>query len=475
MAHSRTELPASATYAASDADEVTSVRMDSAHWPSLSTNRAPQETLPDGRVDGEPSNGPVPDEATELSRQRLQYHGEQLQALLERRQQALDRREAQWHAQVARFEEQIRAERLRLNEQWLEVEQARQQLHSERQRLDQASSALAAAQLAFEQEAQRERQLLEEKRRELELRIAAVAQRERSVEQREKACDESMERLKQREEQWEWRRLWEEQQLAYRTAEMQRMHRRLLAQLARAAEAQSERSASIGEPRTAEATCESARLEWHLSQRLEDLSRLERELLLQRDRLLETEARLARQQKQLDQARQLWRHVQHEEQVRLRTAQRRWEQLRQRHEQTWRNRQQLVLRWLATAQSARHDAVRLHGESLELRMAAEQIWRGLSMKLDPASQQVATSLRFQVARYFQEQRQELAAEHQRLQQLRSELDQLRQVLDRQLHDWHQWFAQQQSLLEQEATRLCQARRQWEQEQWELLNGSGVQP
>ncbi|GIW94491.1 MAG: hypothetical protein KatS3mg110_2532 [Pirellulaceae bacterium] len=446
------------------------VRIDSAHAPPSPTthNNPPSIAIPVGTDEASQAEAALPADAVA---QRLAYHAEQLEACLARRQEELDRRDAQWHAQWARYEQQLRAERLQLQEQRAALDEYRERLDQERRRIEQASGALAAAQLAFEQECRDERRRLDEKLRELQLREAAVAEREQQVAQREEASREALKRQKNREQDWELRRRWEEQQLAHRASQMQRLHQRLLARWCEAIEARGNPDTVPDEAKTAASSQETARLEWHLQQRLEKLADLEHQLVLQREELEQLRAELGQERRALQTARQLWEERQRSEHQRLQTYRARLETLRQQQEQLWQRRQKNLRQLALMAQAARNEALKLHGESLELRLAAEEILRRLAGHLSPGRQQVTARIRAMVADFFGRRHAELQKERRQLLMLRQELADLRRQLSEQRESLQHWLDHRHECLENEAARLLAARRQWEEENWKYLGES----
>jgi len=385
---------------------------------------------------------------------RLERHAEQLAEHLRERQATLDRREAHLHAEVARWEAELRAARLSLQQEQQRLHDWQKQLEQESERLRQTAAAVTAAEVALERQAEQQLQQLQQREESLAQQQLQLQQRERDLSEREALCEASFQRLRLREQELEARRCFHEQQLTQRAAELQKLHQRLLHQWTTHLAAHNSSQRQTPEP-----VEEAARRAWAdvqsvLQERLQKLAELESQLMQRHETLRQQQEALALAQRQFDAARQQWRDQQA-------ATQQRWHETCQRWKQHWRQQRERLDRRatqlrqaLRSAHAAWHDAVRLHGESLELRWAAELTWHALCNRVPTkAVAQRAAAIRAQVAQYFTQRSQELHAVREKLRQQAEHLRTLHNELQKNKALWRAWLDRQYRQLEAEAARL----------------------
>ncbi|MBM3999137.1 MAG: hypothetical protein FJ297_06265 [Planctomycetes bacterium] len=392
-----------------------------------------QSVRPDAPTDSEPS----------AEWQRLEHHAEQLAIFLRGRQRNLDQRESELNACASQWEQDVRSIRLELDESRHRLTAWRNELEEKQADVDRRATALAAAEMANEQTHQDLQRTLREREDRLHAREGQCVERESRVERSERLIEVALRKLETARRDLERREQVDVQQSAARRAEIERREWQLLKNVEshlecaeRERERQRRETASVPardpEPVPREASeedlrafrmvQEAAERERRVALRDEQLDARQRDveagweaLRTERARWAEEEASRSRQaaQRQHDHTESLARERARLESLVARAAR---------------------LRSLALA--AQRDARRIHGESLEIRLAAEQLWNLASDRLDPAmAARRFADLRSRIAAYFVEERRRIAARADELRESAKRLAQRDAALTREREAW----------------------------------------
>jgi hypothetical protein len=364
----------------------------------------------------------------EIRREQLQLQVAQLAGHLRERMRELDRREATFNARVAQLESELRASRL-----WV----------SERE-------------LAFQE---REKELL---RRIEELEENAEAAEERpetitiDVEARMAELNEREQELRLREDDLRERRFEVDRQAAaLRHAQQLGQHEREREQ-AQLAEERRRFEADVAEWRKQfEQDCAAT----HEKQEREFDERIRQ----REDQLAAAEAILDEQSRALERdrvamiaERQAW----DEQKTRQRQA---IEDLRKSAEEELADRrmrlearQQWIERQKAGLEQVRDEALRLHRQSLEMRLLAEQVWSQITASLAPAEvTQAIAELRLKLAEQYKVEEQLLVQRRTELMELSEKLEQQHREVSQIRDGVRQWGHARQAEIERQAAALVQ--------------------
>jgi hypothetical protein len=348
----------------------------------------------------------VAGETFEARREQLQLHVAQLAGHLRERLREVDRREAALHARTSQLEADIRASRLWLQERELAFQERERELKRQIEELEErASSRLGEIKVQAQDQ---ETVLAEMRQREHELRIAEDEARERRFEVEREAVA-----LRHAQQVWEQQREREERALAQQREQSLRELNELLeqreAQLRSAELLLSEHSQQLDQDRLA---LSAERQGWDQQRRgqQEAIAELRRT----------TEAELADLRAKLD------------------------------------GRQDWIERQKAGLEHVRDEALRLHRQSLEMRLLAEQLWAQISGALTPAEvTQAIAQMRLKLAEQYRLEEQQLVARREELLKVgeavaaqHTELEQLRSGL-------REWVKARQEEIERQAATLVE--------------------
>jgi chromosome segregation ATPase len=343
---------------------------------------------------GEPSvETPPPDSNGE----QLHRQAEQLAEYLRRRQQELDHRESQLNAQAAQLESDARTARIWLGEREAEIQEQmdrRTAMEAEvRQRLDR----LAAAEAAFEQ---RKKQ-------------ADDGQAEPGVEQ-------ALSEIASISSQWGV----QSQQLAFQSAEFSKLSADLESKRNRLKEREAEmivkyRELTEVEQRSADAQAETRRLR---EQMIEERQNFREEVRAHRRRMAEEERRTAAE------------------------LQKKREQTDQRADRVEQCRAALV--------RLRDELQQVHRETLEVRLATEELWAQLSGTAPPAALTRSLGrIRTQLADQYRQANAELLERKKELETIRDQLTGQYEKLIEQRRQFEDWAAGRRQDAEVQTARL----------------------
>ncbi len=461
--HMRRPLPPSASQ---DRRETVGARFDAAHpmqtASALGARPEPPQVEPGGAL------VPVSDDVA-VARQWLARQARQISSHLKRRQSDLDRREAQLHRQLAELENERRTGRLWFNERQEEHNQRDAELAQRQRELEEQGSRLTAAERyadAARQESLQDVAAREQKLSELHAKLETWAAQLFQREQAAHAAQDELANL----------RLKTEDQLR---------HARQITDSRREASLELVRLAQQGIERRRQALEE---IERSHAERLSEadlrLAQARRELNLaaaqiedRRRAVEEAEALLAQGQADLERERikLAQRRAMPEPAVAAPTAPPRTadddEQLAAKRRYLVRLEEELESRRQSLEQ-LRDELARAHRESLEMRLAAEELWGQLSGTAPPALlTQALGEVRRRLADHYrlaeaelEERRKELSSLEQRL------ADQADRVKRRQ-QDLYAWVAKRQEELDRQSQDLSQRQTELTREQVRLKRGA----
>lgn len=385
---------------------------------------------------------------------RLRAQAEQISAYLRKRQRDLDLREARLNSQLAEYDQQVRSARgwfLQRRDELLEREREIAAIEA-RLAARQAEAAPAAA--------------------DLEHREAEVARRQAELEAAEHALDARRAAV---EADLDARRTELEQQTA-REAQVQQQHReaawatirRALAQLEQRREALESQAADLAARSAAVAAAEAevaCRAASPLPEELARAAKLdarEQRLAVRERHLGEAEgllehgrAQLAELRQELEAQRERLAEQARADRRRLAEAQRSQEtELGEQRAALERASEQLDHRRGALLQS-QQEVSQLHRETLELRLATEELWSELAGAAPPAALASALSAtRARLADHYRLERGEIARQRAELEALAVELGAQHDHLRRQADELQDWLAGRQAELERQAAALA---------------------
>lgn len=384
------------------------------------------------------------------SHESLDVHAQQLARQLQERQQSLDRREAQLNAMHADLDSRYRMARLWLTEQETHIAEKTASLDEKEREIAEYGSRAAVAQAAQAESSREEQSKLDQTAKDIERREEeqkADAQRLAEQEQRiERAKAELEERRRQQED----RQRWDQQRyLARRAAflELVRLQNAGIERRRRAVEEDAARLASEGN-RKSNPHCATD----------EGLSARQR-------RLVQAEAALEGERLELFECRQ--KQAAEREALFCRAT-----ALRQKLDESRRRAAARIARENAlltrrrkeisgqkrALDETRREVVRIHRETLELRLAIEEIWTQLGTSASP--EVLTESLgkaRHKLADQYRLAREELATREAELEKIREQLAGEHKELIGRKNELQDWLARRQNELDEQRAAL--ARRQ----------------
>jgi len=379
---------------------VADTRIDAAHGRSVGP-RAPHAPVPAGAPApaADAAALPSPEEMLNFVAQ-LRGQAAELSDYLTRRQSDLDLREASLHARSADLEKQSRAARM-----W--VLERQHELHEERSAMADRPRQPNAAELEAVHAQQQLAEQLAEREKTLNHRAEELARNElRWAEECEKQKSDLEAELWRREAQWQ-------SPSAEQVAERRRLED--MATKVREREQRLGRAESLLSQQQAEVESRARQCD-RLRTELDELERSQRQILVgERER---SEAELARRKLALEQ---------------------RGEELDVRS---------------AAVEQLRGDLTRLHRETLEMRLATEELWAQLSGAMAPAAlTQSLARIRAKLADYYKHSERELEARQQDLGRLADKVTGQHDKLASRRQQVEDWAAKRQAEIDQHANRL----------------------
>ena len=386
-------------------------------------------------------------------REQLRIQAAQLAAQLQSRQRDLDRRESQLNAGNAELENQRRGARLWLIERQQELAEREAELEGRAADLEASHSAIQAAeeyQAAARIEADK---TAAERERALHERAAQLDLREARLEQQTEAQRIAQRDVERARAALECDSLHARQQLA--------RHREASLELVRLGLAGLERRRQAIESRAVEVERLATQPSPQQLALAEKLASWKKELDARTDRLdaddalfQQAHAELAAAQQKLHDDRCRLDEQTKAGRLELAQLQRQGEtELAERKKKLLRREQELIGRRAALEQ-LRDDLNRVHRETLEMRLATEELWAQMAGSLAPSVMNKSLArVRAKLAEHFQAAQENMLQTRTELETLRIELGELQEELDRKTNDLHRWAQQQQNTLQEQARQL----------------------
>jgi hypothetical protein len=407
---------------------------------------------------------------------QLQMQAAQLGDQLKRRQEELDRREAQMNAETAELENELRQARLWLRERTEELDRREAEMQAQADSLQEQATRTATLAEAHEKESRGRELVLAEREAALHRKGASLRNWEAHLYRETESLREQQQQLAHEREQGETallrdRQRWQteqqalQQMLALAAANLEK-HRAAVEEQEARLNARLGKSFEIDRLDEAHQTLEFRRLRLHEAEQL--LSEQREELDDQRRQLAEERAELARRIAEQNAA---W-------EARSTEAGELW---RRRREALSRRAEQLDHRRTAV-EALYAEAMNAHRETLEMRLAIEQMWLELQGAHAPAAiTQSLAEARRKLAEHaqhstasFAEQREELhsladrlTAQQVKLRQQREELDREAAARHREIEQQAAWLAAREQELNRQERDFREAERRWADEKRDL--------
>ena len=392
---------------------------------------------------------PAPDalRCEEQAAEQLHRQAEQLAEHLRLRQKQIDHREAQLNATFAQLERDTATARLWANEREAELQEAEEKLAAREARVQTSLQHLATA------DASRRKKLSDDDAN-FALREGAIREKEEKLVEREKAGIEA-------DREFEAKRRPREESLRRREQKID-TRREASLQLVRQLLAGVERRRETTETHTAKHTPEHSKPTEELLARERMLRRTAKSLQQKQQELDEAETRLAEAQKNAEAIQQqlfAGRQELLDEGKRQRKAlatehDRAKEQLYQQREAV-RRRSEHVDQCHRALEKLRGELGNMHRETLEIRLATEELWAQLSGAAPPAALiRSLGTIRAKLAEQYRLAGAELAEQKAELGNVRRELVEQHAKLIRQKKRFEKWSAADKEEISQQAQRLA---------------------
>lgn len=458
-------IPSSADPSSADPSsaETTGPTTDTRIDPAHAINHSPQ-------VVGASSEPRADDDRNEVLLEQVHLQASQLSDGLSQRQQDLDRRESQVHARMAELESQSRRARLWFERRQEDLADQRRQFDTRSVETSDGEVRLAASQLAVDGAQMQAKAELAQEKKKYAAQLEQLCRREQHAS--EQLADEQSNLARQ---------------LANEKSKMEK-------QLADERKKLAEERAKLCEQMAAG----SAKLAEAQQQLLKDQEEAAG-VLAERRTLFEAAARLDMRQQQLEEAESLLEkaqdslanrrgelaHLRDDVDVQARAGQEQIAQRRAELEAQWEEKRDGLDRRAEALQARekaldrlRHEITDTHRDTLEMRVAIEEIWSQLSATMKPAAlTQSLAGARSRLSDYYRLANNEMAERKEQLQQISHDLAQQHKQLAAGKIEMQQWVARRQEEIEVQAARLVgreqeldrqesdceQLRRTWQQE------------
>lgn len=381
--------------------------------------------------------------------ERVHKQAAQLAGALRERQREIDHRDAQVNARLAQLETEMRAARLWLAEREAEIAvreqdcQRRQtELNARRRRLVEAARRRAAASRPPENWTERQIELAEQKRA-LELGRSALQTREQAVAEREQV--------------WQRRRQEEEDSLAERWQKVQAREAASL-ELIRRLQAGLERRREALEQGARQAAAERERID---AERRSVDQRWRAEFATRRQQLEEAEAALGQSQAAVDRLHQELANQRaalveeaKQERARLEAERRQAAEELEKKRAMLERRGEHVDQCRRALKRLRGELGQMHRETLEIRLATEELWAQLAGSAPPAALTHSLGrIRSKLADQYRLANTELQGQRKELEDIRQQLAAQHQRLLEDKRQFERWALTQHAEAEAQAARL----------------------
>lgn len=364
----------------------------------------------------------------EIRREQLQLQVAQLAGHLRQRLREVDHREATLNARVAQLESDLRASRLWLSEREMAYQEREQELVRQIEELQENAEVRQEQRETIT--IRSEAQIAELNEREQEVRLREDDLRERRFE-----VDRQASAIRHAQQLWQHEREREEKQLAEE-------RRRFDADVKQWREQFEQECAAVDQER---------------EQKFDLLIRQREEQLAAAEAILDEQSRaLERDRLSIAVEQQAW----HEQKSRQRQA---IDELRKSTEDEIADRrlrlearQQWIERQKAGLEQVRDEALRLHRQSLEMRLLAEQVWSQITASLSPAEvTQAIAELRLKLAEQYKIEEQQLLSRRNELLELSEKLAEQHLEVTQIRDGVRQWGNARQAEIERQAAALVQ--------------------
>ncbi len=402
---------------------------------------------------------------------QIQAQADQLATYLRSRQQGVDQREAELNARLALLDSDGRRERLALSHRESELAERGEALTlGERELEDRFSSVAAAEENAKEQQATAEAEISRQQRaiQHREEALAAsqqassdrLSKREGALQQAEAWCKEQQEQhrratldFEEHSRRTEDEILYQRQQLDTHRAASLDMIRRQHKDLERQ-RASLERREKQWEKAASRPSATALRLEQSLRQEEAALKKRRGNLDEAELKLAEAQAKSALLRERLREARQQFREELRDERRRLALEQRETMAELQKKRDGLARRSRYVDNCHAKLVQLRTELGEMHRETLDVRLATEELWVQLSGTTPPAAlAESLAEMRNRLSQHYRESANDLSRQKSELETAREEMaEQLEAVLKRK-QDVDSWARSQEGELRQQAKRL----------------------
>ncbi len=421
-----------------------------------------EQTLPE-EATAEQTTSEQPAVSEEQLAHRLRTQASQLAEHLRARQREIDHREAQLNARAAELEHGTRAARLWVTERETELQQQADAQTKREAALDAQAETLAKRAESLDatvaelpqrqQELQRRSDELEAKETILEAQRAAVTQDRREL---EAECSRADSELARKRQQLNSRRMATEQLVKQMLAGVER-RRQAVDQWAE----RRIRDAVENNPALAQREQQLQAWAEQLENREEELAEMAALLDARRDHLAVSQQQLAQVEaeteqlhQQLTEARRRAEQEAAQQRQDLVLKQRQaMDELQQQREEVQR-RGEHVDRCETALKQLRAELGRMHRETLEIRLATEELWVQLAGAAPPAAlTQSLGRIRSQLADHYRLASTDLREQKTELSRIRDRLSEQYQRLKHEKERFSQWATQREEEAEQQATRL----------------------
>jgi len=379
-------------------------------------------------------------EIHEHSVEQIHAQAGQLAGHLRAQQKVLDHRESQLNAHAAQLEGEIRTARLMLREREQELGEEKNELVRRAKELEQQATQVAAADVAIGEDKDEYREGYRQKYWELQKQEAELNTERKRIEQERESSKKMVEAMLDEIEQ----------------------KRAALDKEARLMEETIQRGANAGE-----------------------MENIVAEIQTRRDQLDEAEKVLNEQLDELEQARKKLDAEREQVEARARHDRRQLAERQRRAEEELDNKKKALARKVenldqrrAAIEQLQADVTRMHRESLEMRLATEELWAQLSGRMAPAQlTQSLGQIRSRLADHYRLANESLAQQKEELTVLGTRLDAKKKELATHRKDLQDWVHQRHAEIEQQAARLVareqeldrqetqfkEAEREWDEE------------
>lgn len=396
--------------------------------------------------------------------EQLRLQAEQLAAELQRRRDQLDRRESRLNARDADQDNEARGLRMWLVERQQELDDRETSLIRREREIEDRSSQIIAAE-AYQESSQTEAQRYMQKQQALQdRRQAALDQREHELAQREAALDHATEELDSSREQYQQATTLELQRIETRRAASLQMIRLGLEGLERRRQA-IEQQAAEAEALRKRLLADDTHRATAPSHRVIDLERRERIVEEGFELIDHRRTALGELEQQLkDRADAQLRQLRRDRQQLLKQEQQ-LELRREQMQEKFLNRERELDARQAALDQLRESLTRSGRESLELRLATEELWNQLVTKFPaPALTASLGNIRAQLADHDRQVRQELLEHRQKLETLRDQLAEQHARLDTKKREYQAWLERRTQDLDQRTQNLTARQSQLDKQQ-----------